>query len=181
MQATTPGPDADKTQWRAWLRRQFDPSPAETSLLLADALRRELSPLPPGRVALFCALHDEPDLIAVLSHGPHRWFMPRVEAQELHFHEITSPDDLATGSFGIREPRPDLPVIDPAELDVIVCPGLGFGRDGTRLGRGRGYYDRALASACNARLIGTAFPCRIVDTLPVESHDIRMHHVLGLR
>ncbi|GAA5480945.1 5-formyltetrahydrofolate cyclo-ligase [Haloferula sargassicola] len=180
MQATTPGPHADKTQWRAWLRRQFDPRPQETSRLLADALLRRLDQLPAGRVALFSPLHDEPDLTPLVVRGPHQWYLPRVEDHELRFHHVRSIDDLTSGAFGIREPDPHSPVIDPASLDVIVCPGLGFGRDGSRLGRGRGFYDRALSLARNARLIGAAFPCRLVDSLPVEAHDIPMHHILDL-
>ncbi|MBB5352320.1 5-formyltetrahydrofolate cyclo-ligase [Haloferula luteola] len=181
MQATTPGPNADKRSWRTWLRAQHDPHPQDTSLLLADSLKRDLSALPPSRIALFCALPDEPDLTSLIGLSPHRWYLPRVDGQEMHFHEVHHLDDLRIGAFGIREPHPDLAPGDPTDLDLILCPGLGFGRDGSRLGRGRGYYDRLLHLAPSAQRVGATFPCRIVDHLPTEPHDIPMHRLLEIR
>jgi 5-formyltetrahydrofolate cyclo-ligase len=80
--------------------------------------------------------------------------------------------------MSILEPAPDLPRIDPSKLDMVLCPGLGFGLDGSRLGRGRGYYDRTLAAcSVNAQVLGVALPHQIVEMLPVEDHDRFMDHL----
>jgi 5-formyltetrahydrofolate cyclo-ligase len=58
-------------------------------------------------------------------------------------------------------------------------PGLGFGRDGTRLGRGKGHYDRFLPGlSSTAFLCGVCFRCQVSDALPVESHDVPMDALL---
>lgn len=71
------------------------------------------------------------------------------------------------------------PMISPADLDVILVPGIAFTRAGRRLGRGGGYYDRLLAQ-CGARTarIGICFDCQIVDELPAEPHDQPVETVL---
>jgi 5-formyltetrahydrofolate cyclo-ligase len=59
--------------------------------------------------------------------------------------------------------------------DLILVPGLGFTRDGRRLGRGGGFYDRLLAaSSFRAFTMGVGFDVQLVPALPVEPHDRRL-------
>lgn len=173
-------PGAGKDAWRRWLRLQRDPDPTVTSAALVRALHAVLADLPPSHIATFSPLPGEPDLLtAVDAHPQHTWHFPRVTGDDLDFHAVAHLSDLRSGAFDILEPPADSPSTLPETIDLFLCPGLGFGRDGTRLGRGKGYYDRTLARARpDARLIGVAFPCRIVETLPVDPHDIRMTSLL---
>ena len=60
--------------------------------------------------------------------------------------------------------------------DVVVVPALAVDRDGVRLGRGGGYYDRALRHArADAVLVAVVFDDELVDELPAEPHDRRVH------
>lgn len=69
--------------------------------------------------------------------------------------------------------------VDPAWPDVVVVPGLAFTKTGDRLGQGGGWYDRHLAQVrADCTTIGVCFAEQIVDTLPVEAHDITMDHVV---
>jgi 5-formyltetrahydrofolate cyclo-ligase len=62
---------------------------------------------------------------------------------------------------------------------LIIVPGLAFTRKGERLGRGRGYYDRYLSAlAPLPPCVGWCLPHRLMDTIPTETHDIRMTHVV---
>lgn len=67
-------------------------------------------------------------------------------------------------------------------VDLMLVPGLGFGRDGARIGFGAGHYDRALASRETElpTLCGVCFS-EFLDPLgqavPMASHDVRMHYV----
>ena len=83
---------------------------------------------------------------------------------------------LAPGRFGLLEPTG--PRLEPAAIgsaDVVVVPALAVARDGGRLGRGGGYYDRALALARDdAVLVALVFDDELVDALPVEPHDHRV-------
>jgi 5-formyltetrahydrofolate cyclo-ligase len=71
------------------------------------------------------------------------------------------------------------PTLDAALIDVVIVPGLAFTAAGDRLGQGGGWYDRFLAKlGPGATKIGVAFTPQIVDSLPVEPHDIRVDVVI---
>ncbi len=63
-----------------------------------------------------------------------------------------------------------------AEIDIALCPAEAFGRDGSRLGKGGGYYDRFFQQRePHSMLIGIGFAHQIIAAVPMEPHDIRMH------
>jgi len=69
--------------------------------------------------------------------------------------------------------------IDPATLDVVVVPGLAFTRAGHRLGQGGGHFDRFLPRLDDRCLrIAVAFAEQVVDTVPLEAHDIALDVVV---
>jgi 5-formyltetrahydrofolate cyclo-ligase len=87
---------------------------------------------------------------------------------------------LVPGRFGLLEPTG--PRLDPTAIgsaDVVVVPALAVARDGARLGRGGGFYDRALALARpDAVLVALVFDDELLDALPVEPHDRRVTAVV---
>jgi 5-formyltetrahydrofolate cyclo-ligase len=87
---------------------------------------------------------------------------------------------LAPGRFGLAEPvGPRLPGTALGTVDVVVVPALAVARDGTRLGRGGGYYDRALPHArAGTVLVAVVFDEELVDALPAGGHDVRVHAVV---
>ena len=122
-------------------------------------------------VALFISLADEPEtgeIIAELTKTK-RVVVPRIEGEEMDFYEIS--EGVAQGAFGILEPLSTTPV-EPSEIDVMVTPGVAFTRNGERLGRGKGFYDKYLSrKGFRAHTIGICYPCQVVDSLPTEPHD----------
>ena len=163
---------------REILRRESPPSTE-----ICDALDLRLRAHPEWQcIAVFSALPGEVDLAGLVARHPaRRWAYPRVEGDDLVFHAVTHPDtELATSHYGIREPNPDLPVVDPSEIDLFLCPGLAFDSGGGRLGRGRGYYDRTLACAKpTATKIGVGFPAQQVADTFLQPHDIRMDEIIS--
>jgi 5-formyltetrahydrofolate cyclo-ligase len=87
---------------------------------------------------------------------------------------------LAPGRFGLLEPVG--PRLEPTAIgaaDVVVVPAVAVARDGVRLGRGGGYYDRALTLArTGAALVALVFDDELVDELPAEPHDRRVTAVV---
>jgi 5-formyltetrahydrofolate cyclo-ligase len=82
--------------------------------------------------------------------------------------------DLVKNSYGIYEPAPA--EIDIAKASAILIPALRVGRDGSRLGRGAGYYDRALANVPSHSTGGPIRICLVFDdevdeSVPSEPHD----------
>ena len=83
-------------------------------------------------------------------------------------------DDLVKNSYGIFEPAPA--EVDIAKASAILIPALRVGRDGSRLGRGAGYYDRALANVPTHSdggpiRICLVFDDEVDDSVPSEPHD----------
>jgi 5-formyltetrahydrofolate cyclo-ligase len=81
-------------------------------------------------------------------------------------------DPLEAGPFGIMQPKRSSPLVEP---DLILVPLIAIDGHGTRLGRGRGHYDRALArlKKGGARLIGLGWPMqRLIETIPTDDWDI---------
>jgi len=80
---------------------------------------------------------------------------------------------LAPGRFGLLEPvGPRLGPTAIGAADVVVVPALSVDRSGARLGRGGGYYDRALPYVRpGALMVAVVFDDEFVDELPVEPHD----------
>ena len=61
---------------------------------------------------------------------------------------------------------------------MIIVPGVAFDPTGNRMGRGRGFYDRLLKSTPNAIKVGVAYDFQMLDTLPVEPHDVKMDLII---
>jgi 5-formyltetrahydrofolate cyclo-ligase len=135
------------------------------------------------RVAMFAALPGEPDLRSLHQLRSEREFLyPLVlPGNQLSFHLVGDPETLRSGQFGIQEP--DLqthPPVRPEEIDVVLCPGLAFAADGTRLGRGGGFYDRVLEQLrADVPRIGVGFALQWVPSLPREAHDVSMTHFVN--
>ncbi|MFP4021989.1 MAG: 5-formyltetrahydrofolate cyclo-ligase [Halanaerobium sp.] len=82
--------------------------------------------------------------------------------------------DLKDGVYGVQEPavkiRDEKP---PEDLDLIIVPGACFTRSGYRIGYGGGYYDSFLSKHANQALkIGFCYDRFILDSIPVEEHDV---------
>src|SRR4026207_1762466 len=71
----------------------------------------------------------------------------------------------------------DVAIFGP--IDLVLVPGIAFTRNGARMGRGFGFFDRFLAHrAASAVKIGIAFRFQIVESLPLESHDVELDLVV---
>ena len=131
-----------------------------------------------GTVLAFAALPDEPDTAAILRRtlaAGKRLLLPRVLSQtEMDWVEITALTQLVAGHFGIAEPPAELPPTDPAALPgrlLALVPCMAAGQDGTRLGRGGGYYDRFLTTCPQAICIAAAFDVQRLDRVYTDRYD----------
>jgi 5-formyltetrahydrofolate cyclo-ligase len=160
-----PGARATKSA-QACLRLQQEPLwQRAQSVLLYAPLPDELDIEPLWRDAL--AMGKE---LAMLRFGAEKQVYVPCRVRE-------PKDDLQPGRFGIMEPRVGCPEVPLKQLDFLVAPGVAFTLDGRRLGRGRGFYDRLLASVRGIKC-GIAFDEQIVDAIPAEAHDIRLDFIL---
>ena len=104
----------------------------------------------------------------------------RGSPMEYGFCRLEPGTPMKTGALGIREPaRPEW--VEPAELDLIVVPGVAFDAAGRRLGHGLGCYDRLLPAAGRALKAGLAFEWQLAPAVPAEAHDVAMDAVVTER
>jgi 5-formyltetrahydrofolate cyclo-ligase len=105
-------------------------------------------------------------------------------ANKLGLWHLTSMDELVAGTWSILEPpraRWGDPgkEVPPAELDLVMVPGVAFTREGARMGNGQGYYDRLLKRVrSDAPLVALAYESQLFPELPVGPHDVFMDKVI---
>jgi 5-formyltetrahydrofolate cyclo-ligase len=157
-----------------------------SGLIQASAVR--FAPyLAATKVALYSPIDTEVDTQAILAHAlasKKAVFFPRIGPDSSGwFFQVGAETDLRAGRFGINEPPGDvsLPVRaeDGAERTFIFVPGLAFDIGGHRLGRGGGAYDRMLtALKRQAIFVGLAFELQIMEPLPTDEWDQKIHYVI---
>lgn len=134
-------------------------------------------------VLLFAPLPHEPDIWPLLAEGIAAGktialpaFVPGTNTYTAR-QIIDLARDLVAGKFGIREPAATCSEVPLNRLDLVLVPGIAFDIRGGRLGRGKGFYDRLLATV-NGTKCGVAFDEQLVDAVPVGPMDVRLDCIL---
>ncbi len=138
-----------------------------------------------SEIVVFASLAGEldtrPFLEAIRSAGKTA-LLPRIRGEDLEFAAVDDFEGLVSGRYGVLEPGPDCVARSVAANAIVLVPGLAFDTQGGRLGRGAGYYDRALAGLRRrsdaTTFIGVGFAIQIIDRVPMTSHDVRIDAVL---
>ncbi|HUA66878.1 MAG TPA: 5-formyltetrahydrofolate cyclo-ligase [Alphaproteobacteria bacterium] len=183
--------NADKQALKNELRVKFRAAvknlPPEKRKSDSDKLRAILKTQPlfqsARSILFFASLPEEPDLWPLINEtlaGKKMVALPCFDSDNQVYQPRRVNDvhvEILSGKFGIREPVETCVAIPPNDLDLILVPGVAFGLDGHRLGRGKGYYDRLLQDF-TGRKMGIAFDEQIVEIVPSESNDVRMDLIL---
>lgn len=103
-------------------------------------------------------------VLPIVEHSP--------DAPTMSHARFTGMCDLERNAWGILEPKSGKRV-DPQEIDAVVVPAFGAGRNGHRVGYGKGYYD-AFLQHVNAPLLCPVYADCLVDHCPAEPHDVCM-------
>ena len=84
-------------------------------------------------------------------------------------------DAWTKGAYGILEPvRARAEEVDPAEIDLVICPCTVFDEACGRMGMGAGYYDRYLPKCAGAVIAAAAFEAQKAARVPMEPWDRAM-------
>ena len=109
---------------------------------------------------------------------------PRIEGDNMVFCDCASLDEkyFKEGAFGIKEPIDSIPPVEPGSIDIVVLPAVAYNEEGTRLGQGKGYYDRFYAKIKGKKpyLFGICYDFQISSEIPVEEHDITADMVIAI-
>lgn len=148
--------------------------------MAAQGFRQQALSLPPvaegPRVAAFIGGGGEPDTLPLLDALHARRvsvLLPVLLDDDDLDWACYSPGRQAQGRLGLPVPTtPGLGVDSVSTVSAVLCPGLAVDRQGRRLGRGGGSYDRALAR-CGADVLRCqlAYDDEVVAAVPTASHD----------
>ncbi len=181
-----PEPTPDKPTLRRIARERLaalsDADRSAASRAISDALLATLAAH--ARVLVYLPLPTEVDLAdaarALMARGV-EVAAPRLDWDARTMDAVpidTWPPAVERRHHGVPEPLP-APVIPPDRLDAVIVPALAFDNAGGRLGRGGGFYDRFLAQLpTSTRRLGVCFAAQVVERVPVDKHDVRMHQVV---
>lgn len=97
--------------------------------------------------------------------------VPKILNRQIEPSVIIDLDNLVSAKFGILEPI-ELMKIAEKNIDLVLVPGIAFGKEGHRVGFGYGFYDKFLARVPKAFKIGLCFDFQVTDKIPRETHDV---------
>ncbi len=122
---------------------------------------------------------DPRPLMQALAASGARLALPVIEDGAMAFRALSREGDLVPQGFGTYGPSPAAPRVTP---DILLAPLAAFDAQGRRIGYGKGFYDRYLASLAKKPLvIGLAFCAQEIGSIPAEPHDVPLNAVLTER
>lgn len=132
-------------------------------------------------ICTYLSTNDEADTHAMIrelfAKQEKKVVVPNIEGGRIVLYHITSYQDVTKGTLGILEPTNQCTRVPISAIDLFIVPGVAFGQDGTRLGMGKGYYDRLL-TGITTPTIGLAYPFQVFDSVPTTDTDIRLSHII---
>ncbi|WP_288425880.1 5-formyltetrahydrofolate cyclo-ligase [uncultured Agrobacterium sp.] len=162
---------------------------AAKSIAIADAGVDALSFAPGTVLSGFMPIRSEADtrpfMEALRNRGVRLCLPVILDRETIVFREFVRGAELVKTGFGTTGPDEAAVVLDP---QILLVPLSAFDGRGHRIGYGAGHYDRAIAKlhakGLNPVLVGIAFDCQEVPSVPAEAHDVALDAVLtesGLR
>jgi 5-formyltetrahydrofolate cyclo-ligase len=177
--------DAKATLRReALARREALPGEMRAAAAQVIAMRPFPMAVPPGAIVSgFMPLKTEINpipLLRKLADAGAKLALPVVagKGKPLIMRAFAFGETLASGVWGIREPKADAPEVYP---DILLVPLLAFDRRGHRIGYGAGYYDMtimALRAQKSVVAVGIGFAAQEIAEVPNTPRDARLDLVL---
>ncbi len=176
---------AGKSQIRAeaaYIRDHFtEKFRKEQSRALNQMLVSQISREDASHYYVYAPLGSEADIretILFLQKNGRKTAFPKVKGKDMIFVEVQDMDrEMKEGCFHVMEPVHDRPV-DWKDA-VVLTPGLAFDNSGSRIGYGKGYYDRYFADHSCRRMVGITY-CELFyekGKIPADSYDRKMDAV----
>ena len=180
----------EKKNLRAIMIACRDALPGERAAVWSEPVQRKVIASECYRdasaIVLYAAIGNEvsTDLIladALASDRP--VFYPRVDASTgtIVARRVRDRAELVPGAYQIPEPPASAEVLDSKSFaKILACvPGVAFGLEGQRLGRGGGHYDRFIGQlGGEAITVGLAFSFQLLDRIPETGLDRRLNFIV---
>ncbi len=174
-------PTEEKRQWRTRARAERSGRDVDHGGFCRSLARFLAENVPAGRrVVVYQAMGDEVDLGSLVDSHPdptRRYAVTRTPdaGLVLTVHPWGGPQERHP--YGYDQPTADSPRVADDDIGAVLVPALAYDRAGSRLGRGKGYYDRFLARLPTSCLRVGITGDYLVDRLPTGPHDVPMTHL----
>lgn len=153
---------------------------SQLDAVLCSKIESVINEHKPQVIHTFLPFGDEPDIYPIIQDlltKNYKVICPRPQSKRNMINlELNSLSELEEGRFGTKHPANSKEYTGP--IDLFIVPGIAFDKDGHRLGFGAGYYDTYFAEHPSGYRLGVCYPFQIIDSFPVEAHDIAMNSVL---
>lgn len=175
---------ADIRNERLALRDAMTPQARiEGSLAMVEHAGDRLEFDPGTIISGFWPIRSEADIRPLMAHfrtrGARLCLPVVLDRETIIFRELVVGAPVVKTGFGTTGPGEEAAVLDP---DILLVPLSAFDRAGHRVGYGAGHYDRAIdrlkARGHRPKLIGIAFDCQEVASVPAEPHDVALDAIL---
>ena len=154
------------------LRRQLSARRPLSSHGVSEKLIQLAEVLGVEAIASYVPLASEPDVTAFNSWAENKSLsFPRIQDDELVF----STGELLPGPYGLMEPTGSS--VEITDIELVVVPALAADRQGNRLGKGKGFYDRVLPRF-KAVKVAVVFEDELLEELPTQAHDMPVDYVV---
>ncbi len=178
--------DLTKTELRrSCIQQRLDLSPCDWQQK-SDQLCQHLQRVPifqqAQTILAYFSFKQEPDLSPLYAIGtlPKTWGFPRCVERSLTWHVWSSAEfPLQQSAYGITEPHPDTPTLEPDQVDLILVPCVACDHKGYRLGYGGGFYDRLLSAPIwhDKPTIGIVFQLAVLPELAIDPWDQALSYI----
>lgn len=172
---------------RKSISNKSNPDISERSKLICDILLKDERIIEANNILLYYPTLDEVDIRPVIEYcweNGKNVYLPFIK--EIKIGKVEGMGDLKDFGLGFKEPT--LSVLynhekdcNKLRIDLIILPGLGFDKEGNRLGHGKGWYDRFISTLeYKPILIGVCFKEQLLEGIPHENYDIRMEEIISI-
>jgi 5-formyltetrahydrofolate cyclo-ligase len=158
---------AEKTKIRLQARAARDAISADLRRAMNEAISAKLIALPEFAAA--------DAIMAYIAFGSEAYPEQALLTSATAGKKIIVPDHFGlidvTGLFAKRAL--------PADIDLVLVPGLIFDEAGHRIGYGGGWYDELVTQLRDGvKTVGIAYEEQVALTLPREPHDLRLDLII---
>ena len=111
-------------------------------------------------------------------------YVPKVTGEDIVFYRIRSLEELTEGYKGIPEPLGNTECFEyqPGHVNqvLMLMPGVVFDLQRSRIGYGKGFYDRYLMDKAELQLrtIGVGYKCQLMEEIPAQPWDVKPYQVI---
>lgn len=158
---------------KARLRKELLSQRPQDSYQLTNRLMEFVSQHGFKTIASYQPLNSEPDVgefNAWAAHNVKEVWYPIMENRMLSWGKT----EFEKGKHGILQPKKEL---ESLNVELAIIPALAIDRLGNRLGKGEGYYDRALENF-GGKVLAVIFDSELLESLPSEAHDRKVDFVI---